>query len=259
MPQDESIKGVTDVPVRYFRHRVTPDYFSALGIPLLRGRLFTAADRDSAAVVVVISEATARRFWPGADAVGRRIKLGDATGEAATVIGVVGTARFRDLTTNLASPRSEPDVFFAFDQRTEVDLSLIVRAREGTTALLPALQRELSAVDPGIPLFAATPMRDLIDQQTARSRFGSTLLGTFSVVALALAAIGIYGVLAFVIGLSRREIWRYEVTNASIIPRQYWMLDHQKLGAVVRALKGGASIPGVRVWSEATVAARTAP
>ena len=200
------IDGVTDAPVRYYRHRVTHDYFSALGIPLLRGRLFTAADRDSAALVAVISDATARRFWPGTDAIGERIRMGDATGPEATVVGIVGTARFRDLTTNLASPRSEPDVFFAFDQRTDVDLSLIVRARPGTTALLPAIQRELTAIDAGVPLYASTPMRDLIDQQTARSRFGSALLGTFSVVALALAAVGIYGVLAFVIGLSRREI-----------------------------------------------------
>jgi predicted permease len=198
------IDGVTPTPVRYFRHRVTADYFKTLGIPLLRGRTFTLADRDSTPLVVVISEAAARRFWPGLEAVGRRIRFGDATGPEATIIGVVGTARFRDLTTNLAT--TEPDVFFAFSQRTDIDLGLIVRAREPGASLLPTIQREVNAIDPGLPLYAAGSMTNLVSRQTARGRFGSTLLGTFSIVALVLAAVGIYGVLAFVIGLSRREI-----------------------------------------------------
>jgi predicted permease len=201
------VDGVTDVPVRYYRHRVTPDYFATLGIPLLRGRTFNGMDRDSTPVVVVISEATARRFWPGQeDVLGRRIRLGDATAPEATVVGVVGTARFRDLTTDLRAATSEPDVYFAFAQRSDVDLSLAVRTSGDPRTLVAALQREVNAIDPGLPIFQVTPMPELVARQTATGRFGSTVLGTFSLVALMLASIGIYGVLAFVIGLSRREI-----------------------------------------------------
>ena len=200
------IDGVTDTPIRFYRHRVTPDYFATLGIPLLRGRTFGAADRDSTPLVVVITETMARRYWPNDDAVGRRIRFGDATGVEATVVGVVGTARFRDLTSSVIAPRSEPDVFVSFDQRPDIDFSLLVRTTDEPATLVSAMQRELSAIDPGIPLYHAAPLADLLGRQTAAARFGSTLLGTFSIVALLLAAIGIYGVLSFVIGLSRREI-----------------------------------------------------
>ena len=203
------VDGVTETSVRYFRHRVTPEYFATLGIPLLRGRTFTAADRDSAPVVVVISDAAARRFWPNDDALGRRIRMGDATGPEATVVGVVGNARFRDLTTDLTARASEPDVYFSFAQRTEVDLSLLVRtsaSSRNVPAVMAAIQREVASIDAGLPLFRVVPMTELVARQTAIGRFGSTLLGGFSIVALMLASIGIYGVLSFVIGLSRREI-----------------------------------------------------
>ena len=203
------IDGLTPTPSRYFRHRVTPDYFATLGIPILRGRSFTPADRDSTPFVVVIGDAMARRFWPGADPVGRRIRLGDATSLEATIVGVAGNARHRDLTTNLGAPTSEPDIYVAFAQRSDMDLSLAVRTAEGAgsrAALIAAIQREVNALDPGLPLYRVTPMADVLARQTATGRFGSTVLGSFSVVALLLASIGIYGVLAFVIGLSRREI-----------------------------------------------------
>ena len=200
------VDGVTPDPVRSYRHRVTPDYFATLGIPLVRGRAFTAADRDSTQHVAVVSGATARRFWPGLDPLGRRFRFGDATGPEVTVIGVVETARFRDLTTDLTAPSSEPDVFFSFAQLTDADLSLVFRTSGDIATAMAAVQREVNAVDPGLPLYRVTRMSDLLARQTASARFGSTVLGSFSAVAMLLAAIGIYGVLAFVIGLSRREI-----------------------------------------------------
>jgi predicted permease len=197
---------VTPDPIRAYRHRVTPDYFATLGIPLLGGRSFTAADRDSAPDVAVISEAAARRFWPGLDPVGRQFRFGDATGPKVTIIGVVGTARFRDLTTDLTRSTSEPDMFYSFAQLPDVDVSVVVRTSGDQVTVMAAVQREVSAIDPGLPLYRVTPMRDLVARQTATARFGSSVLGSFSVVAMLLAGIGIYGVLAFVIGLSRREI-----------------------------------------------------
>ena len=128
---------------------------------------------------------------------------------SATIVGVAGTARFRDLTTNLAAATSEPDIYLAFAQRSDPDLSLVVRTgarRDAQAAVVAAIQREVNAIDPGLPLYRVTSLTDLLGRQTATGRFGSTVLGAFSVMALVLAGIGIYGVLAFVIGLSRREI-----------------------------------------------------
>ena len=198
------VDGVTPAPTRYYRHRVTTDYFRTLGIPLLSGRAFAATDRGGAPPVAVISETMARRFWPGRDPVGRRFRFGDATGQEVTVIGVVGTARFRDLTTNLDA--SEPDVFVSYAQQSDADLAIAVRTTEDASVIAAAIQRELATIDPTIPIFRVAPMTELLERQTATGRFGSALLGTFSVVALLLASVGIYGVLAFVIGLSRREI-----------------------------------------------------
>ena len=200
------VDGVTPEPVRSYRHRVTPDYFATLGIPVVSGRSFTAADRDSAQNVAIISAAAARRFWPGQDPVGRQFRFGDATGSRVTIVGVVGTARFRDLTTDLSASTSEPDVFYSFAQLPDADLSLLVRTSGDESTVMAAIQREVGAIDPGLPLYRATRMSDFVARQTATARFGSSLLGSFSLVAMLLASIGIYGVLAFVIGLSRREI-----------------------------------------------------
>ena len=200
------VDGVTPEPVRSYRHRVTPDYFATLGIPVTSGRAFTAADRDSAQDVAIISTAAARRFWPGQDPVGRQFRFGDATGSRVTIVGVVGTARFRDLTTDLTASTSEPDIYYSFAQLPDVDLSLLVRTSGDQSTVMAAIQREASAIDPGLPLYRVTRMSDLVARQTATARFGSSVLGSFSLVALLLASIGIYGVLAFVISLSRREI-----------------------------------------------------
>jgi putative ABC transport system permease protein len=198
------VDGVTPEPVRSYRHGVTPDYFAALGIAVMSGRAFTAADRDSAQDVAIISSAAARRFWPGQDPVGRQFRFGDATGSKVTIVGVVGPARFRDLTTDLTT--SEPDIFYPFAQLPDADLALIVRTSGDETTVMAAIQREVSAIDPGLPLYRVLRMTDLVNRQTATARFGSSVLGSFSLVAMLLASIGIYGVLAFVIGLSRREI-----------------------------------------------------
>ena len=189
---------------RYYRHSVAPEYFSSLGIRLLRGRAFTAADRDSAPAVVIINEATARRIWRGADPVGRRLRMGDATGNEATIIGVVADARFRDLTTPLQS--SEPDVYFSMGQVPVRGLTVGVRATLPPAQLTPAIRREIAAIDPTVPLFGMRPMEELVRQQTAQGRFGSAVLTAFGVSALVLAAVGLYGVLAFIVSLRRREI-----------------------------------------------------
>jgi hypothetical protein len=200
------IDGPTPVQSRYFRHSVTPGYFAALGIPLQRGRDFTGSDRQDAPAVAIISETMAARFWPDRDPIGMRFRQGNETGPEVTVIGVAGPARHRDLTTDLFAAGSEPDVYYPFAQRTTTDLEIAVRMRDGSLLATPLLEREVAAVDPGLPLFQVAPLESALEAQNAAPRFGSLVLAGFSAVALGLAAIGIYGVIAFVVGLSRREI-----------------------------------------------------
>jgi putative ABC transport system permease protein len=191
---------------RYYRHQVTPGYFEALGIPLRAGRDFTADDRFGGPRVAIVSEAMARRFWPNENAVGRMFKTGDAAGPSVEVVGVVASARFRDLTTNLAAAGSEPDVYYPLAQFPDVDLEIAVRSRGSALVSATLVRDAIAGIDAGVPLYAIQPLSDAMRGQSATGRFASFVLGAFSTLALVLAAIGIYGVIAFVVGLSRREI-----------------------------------------------------
>ena len=202
------VDGPGAEPARYYRHAVSPEFFSALRVPLLLGRGFTRDDGAGAPRVAVVSAAMARRFWPGQDPIGRRFHLGDASGPEVTVVGVAAQARFRDLTTDLAAATSEPDVYVPFAQRTDPDIEIAIRA-SGPGGALPSaamVQAAVAALDPGLPLYRVEPMTDAVRSQNAAARFGSLVLGVFSGLALLLAAIGIYGVVSFVVGLSSREI-----------------------------------------------------
>ncbi|HEX2452586.1 MAG TPA: ABC transporter permease [Vicinamibacterales bacterium] len=196
----------SDQDVRYYGHFVTPDFFRAIGTPLLTGRAFTAQDRAGAPPVAVISEASAHRLFGGAQAaVGRTFRIGDDV-PAVEVVGVVATARYRDLTTDIAGHTSEPDVFFPYAQRTDRDLEIAIRTTPGPSLTIAELQQSVSSLDAGIPVYAVSQLTDVVSQQTAAARFASTLLAIFSSGALLLAAVGLYGLVAYVVGLSGREV-----------------------------------------------------
>ncbi len=199
------LPGATET-VRYYRHYVTPGFFTTLGIPVMRGRAFTAGDTRDSPHVAMLSEAGARRLFGDADPVGRILPLRSGAVTEATVVGIVGDVRFRDLTTSITAPGSEPDIFFPYVQRTDPDVQLAVRSRNGMLVPDATLRREVAALDATLPLHSVGPLASMVDQQTATARFGSLLLIVFSSVALMLAAIGLYGVIAFVVGRSQREI-----------------------------------------------------
>jgi predicted permease len=195
-----------DPAVRYYRHLVAPGYFAALGIAITRGREFTDADRQGSPPVAVISESGARRLWGGADPVGRYLLTNDSARRRIEIVGVAADARFRDLRTDMTAARAEPDVFFPYGQRTDGDLELAVRTRSGAPVSAAAMQAVVGRMDPGIPVFQTQPLSRAVARQTSSARFISALMAAFSVAALLLAALGLYGLLAYVIGLSRREI-----------------------------------------------------
>jgi predicted permease len=181
-----------------------PDFFSALRIPLADGRAFSVDDRATSPPVVILNESTARRFWPGASAVGKRIRLGDASSPEVTVVGVVGDVRYRDLRTPLST--SEPDVYFPMAQRPVGAVQMAIRSDLPAENLTNSVQRVVAGIDPAMTVFGARSMREILDLQTANGRLASLLLTVFGLAALLLAAVGLYGLLAFVVTLRSREI-----------------------------------------------------
>jgi putative ABC transport system permease protein len=190
--------------VRFYRHFVTPRFFDALGIHVRSGRAFTASDREDSPRVVAINASAAGRFWPNENAVGKRLRLGDEKGAELTVVGVIDDVRYRDLTTALAT--SEPDVYFPLAQNPTSSLQIAVRSDVPTASLAEAIRREVAGLDPSTPLFGVRALDELLAQQTSSGRFASSVLSVFGCAAVVLTAVGLYGVLTFLITLRRREI-----------------------------------------------------
>lgn len=200
------VAPTADATLRYYRHVVMPEFFATLAVPVLEGRAFTDRDRADAPLVAIVNQAAARRIWGSGSAVGRHFRRGGADGPAVEIVGVVPDMRFRDLTSDLTASGAEPDVYFPYPQRPEPDLEIAVRSDDGSPVPLAPLQAAVSGLDAGLPLHGVQRLEDAIGRRTSTARFGSALLTVFSGGALLLAAIGLYGLIAYVVGLSRREI-----------------------------------------------------
>jgi hypothetical protein len=171
---------------------------------IVAGQGFTGQERLDGPRVAVVSESGARRLFPGRNAVGLRFRLG-ASGPDVEIVGIAADARFRDLVADLGASRAEPDVFFPFAQRPGRGLQVAIRST-GAAPTARQLQEAVWGLDPALPIFAVTALADNADAQTASARFTSAIMGGFGVATLLLAGIGLYGLVSYVVGLSRREI-----------------------------------------------------
>jgi putative ABC transport system permease protein len=189
--------------VRFRRDEITGEFFETVGTPILRGRTFSAADSANAPKVAIINDMMARRLWPGQDAVGRRFKLGppDANSPWFTVVGLVGDMRRQ-------GPEHEPipQMFESLAQNPGRLVTLLVRTSADSLRMMAAVQAAARQVDKDAPVYGVTTLDARLGRFYEQRRFQTSLLLAFALVALLLAAVGIYGLIRYSVATRMREI-----------------------------------------------------
>ena len=193
-------KGGPGMPIANFRS-VSPEYFRVMRIPLLKGREFLDSDHERAPMVTVINETMAKRYWPNADPIGQRIK--ETSNEAVwrEIVGIVGSVRHR---TRGEEPR--PEMFVPWSQRSDLTLNLAVRTQAEPTGFGAALRRTMAMIDANLPVFEVRTMEERLFESVALPRFRTALLGVFAALALVMAVVGLYAVMAFSVAQRTHEL-----------------------------------------------------
>jgi len=205
--------------------RITPDYFRAVGTPILRGRGFTAADNATAPLVAIVTRAFASRFFPGDDAIGKRFHT-MARGQDSAPITIVGICD--DVRHNGLESEVRPEAFLPMAQAPSPEISLAVRTSGNPAMLANALREAVAAVDPQQPLFDVETMDRRVANAVAQRRLTMLLISSFAALAMVLSAVGVYGVFAYsvaqrtqemgirlALGATRRGLLRLVVSQAA--------------------------------------------
>ncbi len=174
--------------------RAVYSYFTAMGIPVLRGRGFEATDGPDAPPVAVVNQTLARQMFGREDPIGTRVRFGTDDGPWTTIVGVIGDVRH----TGLDAPPA-PEVYIYYLQNPPVNPFLVLRTTGNPLSLVPAVRAQLRALDKDLYAYDIRPMADVRAESVSQRRFILLLVGAFGLLALVMAAVGVYGVMALVV------------------------------------------------------------
>jgi len=212
---------------------VSDNLFKAMGVPLKRGRTFGPQDRQDSPPVVILSESAARAYWPNGDPIGARVRLGPNPNDPwMTVVGIVGDVRIG------VDGESRPTAYVSGRQDHWGGMAIVMRTTSEPTSLLPAVRREVRALDRTIPVSDAYSMKQVRTQRLTDRRLPMQLMAAFALLALVLAAVGVYGVMAYSVAARTREIGVRVALGAQ--PRNvFGMVVRQGMGAAAAGLTLG--------------------